>query len=142
MATPRNQNSRSTWLPNGIDSCPVDGNRSTLNSTGATLVAGDTGTTQIVTASGSITFNLPATAVGLVYTFLFAGKDGDATINIAPVAADGIAAVGSAVVNKALIMAAATIRKGDFVTIASGVGATGVTAWHVVQHRGILTKQP
>jgi hypothetical protein len=133
---------RPTVLPSGIDSPPVDSNRFVNNATSATLVAADTGKTYIITASGTTTLTLPATAVGLVYTMAWGGANGGGTIQFAPVAADGIAAVSSAVVNKALILAAATIKKGDYVTIASGVGATGVTAWHVTAQRGILTKQP
>lgn len=132
---------RATFLPNGIDSPPVDGNRSVLNAVTSTLVAADTGKTYIVTASGTQTFTLPATAVGLAYTFMWAGANGGGTVQVAPVAADGIAAAGSAVVNKAVILAAATIKKGDYFTIVSGVGATGVTAWHITAQRGILTKQ-
>jgi hypothetical protein len=133
---------RPTVLPSGIDSPPVDSNRFVNNATSATLVAADTGKTYIITASGTTTLTLPATAVGLVYTMVWGGANGGGTIQFAPVAADGIAAVSSAVVNKALILAAATIKKGDYVTIASGVGAIGVTAWHVTAQRGILTKQP
>lgn len=142
MATPRPQNTRTTWLPNGIDAAPADGNRSAMNALTQTLVAADTGKTFFVNASGTQTFTLPATAVGLVYTFCWNGADAGGTIQVAPVAADGIAAVGGAVVNKALILAAATIRKGDYVTICSGVGATGVTAWFVSVQHGVVTKQP
>jgi len=124
-----------------IDAIPCDSNRVVNNALSATLTAADTGKTYIVRASGTQTFTLPATAVGLVYTIGWDGPNGGGTIQFAPVAADGIAAVGSAVVNKALILAAATIKNGDYVTIASGVGATGVTAWHVVAQHGILTKQ-
>jgi hypothetical protein len=133
---------RATVLPYGIDSPPVDSNRFVNNATSGTLVAADTGKTYLITASGTTTLTLPATAVGLVYTMAWVGANGGGTIQFAPVAADGIAAVGSAVVNKALILAAATIKKGDYVTIASGVGATGVTAWHVTAQHGVLTKQP
>lgn len=129
-----------TRFQNGLDGAPVDGNRSEAVTGNKTLVAADTGKTFIV-ASGTSIFSLPATAVGLVYTFQFTGNDGDGQIQVSPVAADGIAAVGSAVVDKDLILASATIKRGDYVTIASGVGATGVTAWHVTQQRGIITKE-
>lgn len=133
---------RASGLPNGIDSFLIDSNRSVIDATSATLVAADTGKTYVVKQSGTTTLTLPATAVGLVYTLVWGGADGGGTIQFAPVAADGIAAAGSAVVNKAAILAAATIKKGDYMKIASGVGATGVTAWHIVDHRGIVTKQP
>ena len=124
----------------GVDGAPVDGNRSELVFGDKTLVAADTGKTFVVKRGTSI-FTLPATAVGLVYTFAFTGSNAGGQLQISPVAADGIAAVGSAVVNKDLIVATATIKTGDYVTIASGVGATGVTAWFVTQQRGVITKE-
>ena len=131
---------RVTWFPTGVDGVQSDNNRTVLQSGNATLVAADTGKTYVV-KNGTSIFTLPATAVGLVYTFSYQGANGGGQIQISPVAADGIAAVGSAVVNKDLILASATIKKGDFVTIASGVGATGVTAWHMTAQRGIVTKE-
>ena len=131
---------RITWFPTGTDSVQSDNNRTEFVSGNKTLLAADTGKTFVVKRGTSI-FSLPATAVGLVYTFAYQGDNGGGQIQISPVAADGIAAVGSAVVNKDLIMASATIKKGDFVTIASGFGATGVTAWFVTVQRGILTKE-
>lgn len=125
---------------NGLDGSPVDSNRSELVIGNKTLVAADTGKTFVV-PSGTSIFTLPATAVGLVYTFQYIGQDGQGQIQVSPVAADGIAAVGSAVVNKDLILASATIKQGDYVTIISGYGATGVTAWHMTQQRGIVTKE-
>lgn len=129
-----------TSLKNGIDGCNIDRNRKVFTAGNATLVAGDSGKAYEV-KSGTSIFTLPATAVGLVYTFFYTGLDGGGQIQISPVAADGIAAVGSAVVNKDLILASATIRKGDWIKIASGYGATGVTAWHLIDSRGVLTKE-
>lgn len=129
-----------TRFQHGLDGAPVDSNRSESVTGNKTLVAADTGKTFIV-SSGTSIFSLPATAVGLVYTFQFIGNDGDGQIQVSPVALDGIAAAGSAVVDKDLILASATIKRGDYVTIVSGVGATGVTAWHVTQQRGIITKE-
>lgn len=131
---------RITWFPTGTDSAQADNNRTELVVANKTLLAADTGKTFVV-KNGTITFTLPATAVGLVYTFQWQGANGGGSIRVSPVAADGIAAAGSAVVDKDLIFAAATIKKGDFVTIVSGVGATGVTAWHVTVQRGIITKE-
>ena len=125
---------------NGIDGAPIDSNRVDMVSGNKTLTAADTGRPQVVTRGTSI-FTLPATAVGLVYTFAYIGDDGAGQIQVSPAAADGVAAVGSATVNKDLIIATATIKTGDYVTIASGVGATGVTAWHVTAQRGIITKE-
>jgi len=125
---------------NGLDGAPVDSNRSESTVGNKTLLAADTGKTFIVSGGTSV-FTLPATAVGLVYTFQYIGSDGQGQIQVSPVAADGIAAAGSAVVNKDLILAAATIKQGDYVTIVSGVGATGVTAWHLTAQRGVVTKE-
>ena len=124
----------------GVDAPSIDTNRSELVKGNKTLVAADTGKTFVVKRGTSI-FTLPATAVGLVYTFAYIGDNAGGQIQVSPVAADGIAAVGSAVVNKDLILATATTKKGDWVTICSGVGATGVTAWFVSNHRGVLTKE-
>lgn len=123
-----------------VDAPPADTNRSEVVIGNKTLVAADTGKTYQVKRGTSI-FTLPATAVGLCYTFAYIGENAGGQIQVSPVAADGIAAVGSAVVNKDLIIATATIKKGDWVTICSGVGATGVTAWFVSNHRGVLTKE-
>lgn len=76
-----------------------------------------------------------------MYIFQYIGQDGQGQIQVSPVAADGIAAAGSAVVNKDLILASSTIKNGDYVIIISGYGATGVTAWHMTLHRGIVTKE-
>jgi len=129
-----------TWNPTGEDSAQLDKNRTFLISGNLTLVAADSGKAYVVKGGTSI-FTLPATAPGLVYTFQWQGNNGGGQIQVSPVAADGIGAAGSAVVNKDLILASATIKKGDFVTIASGVGSTGVTAWHVTVQRGIVTKE-
>lgn len=123
-----------------VDAPQADSLRSELVQGNKTLVAADTGKTFFVKRGTSI-FSLPATAVGLVYTFAYIGDNAGGQIQVSPVAADGIAAVGSAVVNKDLIIATATIKKGDWVTICSGVGATGVTAWFVSGHHGVLTKE-
>lgn len=129
-----------TWTPTGEDCAQLDKNRTFQTTGNLTLVAADSGKSFVV-KNGTSIFSLPATSPGLVYTFQFQGKDGGGQIQVSPVAADGIAAVGSAVVNKDLILATATIKKGDFVKIISGVGATGVTAFHMTEQRGIVTKE-
>ena len=129
-----------TWFPNGVDLAFADRNRTVDVSANTTLVAADSGKTYRF-KRGTIIFTLPATAPGLVYTFLYMGANGGGQLQVSPAAADGIAAAGTAVVNKDLIIATASIKKGDFVTIVSGVGATGVTAWHVTVQRGVVTKE-
>lgn len=130
-----------TWFSTGADSAQCDKNRTiTINPGTTTLVAADSGKSY-KWFSGAVTINLPATAPGLVYTFLYQGPNAGGSLTINPVAADGIAAAGTSVVNKDLLMASSTIKKGDFVTIVSGAGATGITAWHVTVQRGTITKE-
>lgn len=123
-----------------VDAPQADTGRSELVQGNKTLVAADTGKTYFVKRGTSI-FTLPATAVGLSYTFAYIGDNAGGQIQVSPNASDGIAAAGSAVVNKDVILATATIKKGDWLTVCSGVGATGVTAWFVSAHRGVLTKE-
>ena len=124
----------------GIDAPHIDASRSELITGNDTLDASDSGKTFVVKRGTSI-FTLPATAVGLSYTFAYIGDNAGGQIQVSPNASDGIAAAGSAVVNKDVILATATIKKGDWLTVCSGVGATGVTAWFVSAHRGVLTKE-
>lgn len=131
-----------TSFPNGVDAFPADQYRSVVNQASSALTAADSGKTFIVSASGTTTYTLPATAPGIIYTMAWKGANGGGTLQFAPAAADGIAGAGVAtVINKALILAAATIKKGDYVTISSGYGVTGVTAWAVTVQHGVLTKQ-
>ncbi len=123
-----------------VDAPKCDNERDELITGNKTLVAADSGKSFFVKRGTSI-FTLPATAVGLSYDFAYIGDNAGGQIQVSPVAADGIAAAGSAVVNKDVILATATIKKGDWLRVSSGVGATGVTAWHVSAHRGILTKE-
>lgn len=123
-----------------VDAPQADAARSELVTGNKTLVAGDSGKTFFVKRGTSI-FTLPATAVGLSYTFAYIGDNAGGQIQISPVAADGVAVAGSAVVNKDAILATATIKKGDWIHVCSGVGATGVTAWFVSAHRGVVTKE-
>lgn len=130
-----------TWFSTGADSAQCDKNRTfILNPGTTTLVAADSGKSY-KWFSGALVVNLPATAPGIVFTFLYQGPNAGGSLAINPVAADGVAAAGSSVVNKDLLITSANIKKGDFVTIVSGAGATGVTAWHVTAQRGIITKE-
>jgi hypothetical protein len=83
-------------------------------------------------------YTLPAIAIGNVFTFIYDGEDGSATITLSPNAADGVTYVGSQVDDKDLILAAATAKKGDYVKIAA---IDQVIAWQVVDARGVWTKQ-
>ena len=89
-------------------------------------------------ALDAIVFTLPAIAVGNTITIMNTADDGDAAINIAPAAADGISYKGSLTDDKDLINTKATAKKGDFVTLAS---LDQVVAWQVVAVRGIWAKE-
>lgn len=129
-----------TAFQNGLDGAPFDKNRSEKISGNKTLVAADTGKTFQV-RSGTSIFTLPSTVVGLIYTFQYVGEDGDGQIQVSPAAADGIAAAGSAVADKDLILASGTIKRGDYVSIISGTGVAGDPAWTMTQQRGVVTKE-
>jgi len=97
----------------------------------------DSGKT-FVSALDAIVFTLPAIAIGNTFTIKNTAADGDAAINIAPNASDGISYVGSLTDDKDLINTKATAKKGDFVTLAS---LDGVVSWQVVDVRGIWAKE-
>lgn len=84
------------------------------------------------------TFTLPGIAIGNVFTFVYAGKDGEATLTISPNASDGITYAGSSTDNKDLILTQATARRGDYVKLAS---LDGTTAWQVIEARGTWAKE-
>lgn len=130
-----------TSFPGGVDTQLRDKNR-TERKTGTYTVVTVTDCGKTFVCSETTVYTLHATSVGSIYTFVYDGKDGAGQISISPNAADGIGGVGvAATVNKDLINTLATARKGDYVTVAAGVGATGVTAWHVVAQRGIWSKE-
>jgi hypothetical protein len=130
-----------TTFPSGIDTQLRDKNR-TERKSGTYTVVTVTDCAKTFVTNVTTVYTLHATSVGSVYTFVYDGPDGGGQISISPAAADGIAAVGTAtVVNKDLINTLATAKKGDYVTVAAGTGATGVTAWHVVAQRGIWAKE-
>jgi len=67
-----------------IDAPTADANRSELVTGNKTLVAADTGKTYLVKRGTSI-FTLPATAVGLVYTFAYIGDNAGGQIQVSSV---------------------------------------------------------
>ena len=137
-------NVKPSWVPNGIDAVPMDKNRSVLLTGNLTLTAADSGKTFIFPESATqYTVTLPATAVGLVYYFVYSGRNNQQEALIVPQAADGINGAGTAtVVNKGIKNTLATNWKGDWIQISSLAGATGVTAWCVTGQRGIWAKVP
>lgn len=130
-----------TKFPGGIDSQFRDSNRTERKAGTYTVVTNaDSGKTFV--CSSTTVYTLHATSVGSIYKFVYDGPDGGGQISVSPAAADGINAVGTAtVVNKDVINTLATARKGDYVTIAALAGATGVTAWCVIDQRGIWAKE-
>lgn len=78
-----------------------------------TLTAADSGTVFVITAADK-TVTLPATALGLVFTFVVKTLGGSTGFSISPVAADNINAGTD---NKDLINSSATDAVGDSVTI-------------------------
>ena len=129
-----------TSFPGGVDTQLRDKNRTERKSSTYTVVnVTDCGKTFV--SDVDTVYTLHATSDGSIYTFIYDGKDGVGQISIDPAAADGIAAVGTSVVNKDLINTRATAKRGDYVTVAAGIGATGITAWNVVAQRGIWAKE-
>lgn len=83
-------------------------------------------------------FTLPAIAIGNIFTFVYAGNNGAATLTLSPNAVDGITYAGSQTDNKDMILTKATAKAGDFVTISS---IDQTVAWQVVAVRGVWTKE-
>lgn len=101
-------------------------------------------TTLTVEQSGAIfclatdakTFTLPATQMGVVFTFINTGADAGVKLSVSPAAADAIHYVTS-VDDKDLINTKATAIEGDSVTIV-GDGAEG---WFVTAIKGTWAKE-
>jgi hypothetical protein len=98
-----------------------------------TLDANSSGVVFNVTATAVVT--LPATAVGVTYTFIMDAPDGAAQISLSPNASDkirGKTALG--VDNKDRINTLATAKRGDYIIIV-GDGAAG-NGWNIVRESG------
>lgn len=126
-----------TRFPNGLSSFFVANNAVEKTANYTIITTTDSGKT-FKTATDGIVFTLPAIAIGNTFTIVYTGPDGGAAINISPNAADGITYAGSQVDDKDLILAKATAKRGDFVTLAS---LDAVVAWQVVASRGVWTKE-
>ena len=97
---------------------------------------GDVGQRTLIDTDGVVT--LPATVVGIVFTFENAGVDGAVGITISPNAADKIMGVGlTSADDKDLVNTKATAQKGDRVTLI-GDGASG---WYVQSLIGTWARQ-
>lgn len=124
-----------TNMPNGFDTHTIrDGVKK--DSAYTVIVNTDCGKTFYITSS--VTFTLPAIAVGNTYTFVNQGEDGKALLTISPNSSDAISYRGSAVDNKDLINTLATMKKGDSVTLAS---LDQTVSWQVTQASGIFAKE-
>jgi hypothetical protein len=121
-----------TRFENGI----LDTNAVKKTSDYTVVTSTDAGKTFYV--ESTVTFTLPAIAIGNTFTFVYAGKDGEATLTLSPNASDGISFKGSATDDKDLILTKATAKRGDYVTIAS---LSGIDAWQVTAVRGIWAKE-
>lgn len=101
-----------------------------------TLDADDSGRVIIATAV-DLVFTLPATATGLVYTFVVGAASATTGLSISPAAADSIGGLALTTTdNKDLINTAATDRVGDSVTLV-GVAA----GWLAVNASGTWAKE-
>ena len=113
----------------------------TLDTTNQTLVEAGCGAVHM-TATDALTYTLPATITGCMYTFIGTSADGGVLITIDPVAAD---AIYGTVVNAAsdavftgtddgnATLTKTTMNKGDRLTIIGD----GVTGWFVIEGVGI-----
>lgn len=110
-----------------------------------TLDANDSGKVFFI-ATDAKTFTLPATAVGLEYTFVNTGSDGNNIITISPNAADGIfgtITLAGTVVQMAgtadtdIINTKASALKGDMVKLIGD----GVDGWAIVSISGIWASE-
>jgi len=109
-----------------------------------TLRVEDSGRTFMV-ATDALTITLPSTVIGVEYTFMNSGADGNNIITVSPAAADGISGtvtlaatvvVLAGVVDKDLINTKATSITGDTATIV-GTGTAGTSAWLLKGSTGI-----
>jgi len=86
----------------------------------------------------SITYTLPAIAIGNTFTFFYDGEDGAGTIILSPNSSDGIAFKGSQTDDKDLILTLATAQRGDYVTLAA---LDQTVSWQVTAVRGVWAKE-
>lgn len=121
-----------------------------------TLTAADHGKTFFI-ATDAKTFNLPATVLGLKYTFVNTGADGNNIITINPVTADaiignvpashganadattanGLVSQSSAAANKDFVNTKTTANQGDRLTIIGD----GVDGWVIVEGVGVWASE-
>jgi hypothetical protein len=104
---------------------------------GYTVLAEESGTVFIATAA-DVEFTLPATAIGLTYTFVFKVPSAGVGGQVSPAAADKIMGNGfTSADNKAAINSGATDREGDSITVV-GDGSAG---WFIVGLTGTWARE-
>jgi len=111
----------------------------------ATLSYEDSGTVFLV-GTDALVITLPPTKVGVTYTIVNSGADGNNIITISPDAADAIFgtvanaaadSVSGGVVDKNLVNTKATANKGDSVTLVGD----GIDGWYIVSGVGIWASE-
>ena len=102
-----------------------------------TLDAADSGKLLYI-AADALVMTLPATVVGLCYTFINAGEDGANIITIAPNASDQIIGIDlTAADDKDVINIKATAKKGDYIKLMGN----GTTGWLVLEAGGSWARE-
>lgn len=111
---------------------------SAIKKTAVYTVVSNTDSAKTFYVDSTVTFTLPAIALGNVFTFVYTGLDGAALLTLSPNASDGICYVGSQTDDKDLILTQATAKRGDRVTIAA---LDQLISWQVTSVRGIWAKE-
>lgn len=102
-----------------------------------TVLASEAGTVFIATAA-DVVFELPATAAGLRYTFVFKVPSGGTGGQIGPVAADKIMGDGvTSADDKNIINTGATDREGDSIEVI----ADGADGWFIITKSGTFARE-
>lgn len=114
----------------------VDGSEIHKTSNYTVVITADSAKKFII--DSDVTFTLPAIAIGNVFTFIYGGNAGGATLTLSPNASDGICYAGSQTDDKDLILTKATAQPGDFVTISS---IDQTVSWQVTAIKGIWVKE-
>lgn len=128
--------SRLTNFPNGVGGYLVDDQAVAKEAAYTVVITTDSGKTFTTETDGQV-FTLPTIAGGNTITFVNMAPDGSAGVSISPAALDGITYVGSSTDDKDLINTKATSKRGDFVTLSSGLNSS----WQVTAVRGIWAKE-
>lgn len=102
-----------------------------------TVAAADSGYLIDVDTDAKI-MTLPATVVGMTFTFVNAGADGAVLLSVSPNAADKIIGAGfTAADNKDAQNTKATAKKGDYIRLVGD----GVDGWFVQEMRGTWVRE-